>query len=76
MHDREDIAQGRRLQMPLQVLWGAQGVVQRCFDPLKEWHKVACQVTGQALPCGHYIAEEAPEALLAQVLPFLDTSPA
>jgi haloacetate dehalogenase len=37
VHDREDIAQGRRLEMPLQVLWGAQGVVQRCFDPLKEW---------------------------------------
>jgi haloacetate dehalogenase len=32
---------------------------------------VATQVTGQALPCGHYIAEEAPEALLAQALPFL-----
>ena len=71
-HDREDIAQGRLLQMPLKVLWGEQGVVQRCFEPLKEWQKVAEQVSGQALPCGHYIAEEAPHALLAQVLPFLD----
>jgi haloacetate dehalogenase len=70
-HDREDIAQGRKLEMPLQVLWGAQGVVQRCFDPLQEWQKVATQVTGQALPCGHYIAEEAPDALLAKSLPFL-----
>lgn len=75
-HDREDIAQGRRLQMPLKVLWGKQGVVQRCFEPLKEWQKVAEQVSGQALPCGHYIAEEAPHALLAQVLPFFDRSPA
>jgi hypothetical protein len=24
----------------------------------------------EALPCGHYIAEEAPEALLAAALPF------
>ena len=71
VHDREDIAQGRRLQLPLQVLWGAQGVVQRCFDPLKEWQKVATQVSGEALPCGHYIAEEAPDALLAKALPFL-----
>ena len=54
-HDREDIAQGRKLEMPLQVLWGAQGVVQRCFDPLKEWQKVAIQVTGQALPCGPFL---------------------
>jgi haloacetate dehalogenase len=75
-HDRLDIAQGRRLEMPLKVLWGAQGVVQRCFDPLLEWQKCASQVSGQALPCGHYIAEEAPDALLAQVLSFLDKSPA
>jgi haloacetate dehalogenase len=71
LHDQEDIAQGRRLEMPLQVLWGAHGVVQRCFDPLKEWQKVAQQVSGEALPCGHYIAEEAPDALLAKALPFL-----
>jgi haloacetate dehalogenase len=71
VHDREDIAQSRRLEMPLQVLWGAQGVVQRCFDPLVEWQKVATRVSGQALPCGHYIAEEAPDALLAKAVPFL-----
>ena len=71
VHDREDIALGRRLEMPVLVLWGAQGVVQRCFDPLKEWQEVATQVSGEALPCGHYIAEEAPDALLAKALPFL-----
>lgn len=76
VHDQEDIAQGRRLDMPLQALWGQHGVVQRCFQPLHEWQQVATQVSGQALPCGHYIAEEAPEALLAQVLPFLNTSSA
>ena len=76
VHDQADIAQGRRLQMPLRVLWGEHGVVQRCFEPLQEWQKVATQVSGQALPCGHYIAEEAPEALLAQVLPFFDKAPA
>ena len=27
------------------------------------------------LPCGHYIAEEAPEALLNQVLEFLSPEP-
>jgi haloacetate dehalogenase len=59
------------LAMPLQVLWGAKGIVQRCFDPLAEWQKVASDVRGDALPCGHYIPEEAPEALLSQALPFL-----
>jgi len=59
------------VQAPLLALWGAQGVVQRCFDPLREWQAVASDVRGQALPCGHYLPEEAPEALLAQALPFL-----
>jgi haloacetate dehalogenase len=71
VHDREDRDRGHRLPMPLLALWGDQGVVQRCFDPLAEWQRVAAQVQGAALPCGHYIAEEAPEALLAVALPFL-----
>jgi haloacetate dehalogenase len=70
-HDRADREAGRRLQMPLLVLWGEQGVVHRCFEPLKEWKEVADDVDGGTLPCGHYIAEEAPEALLERVLPFL-----
>ncbi|MFZ2988579.1 MAG: alpha/beta hydrolase, partial [Ideonella sp.] len=70
VHDRADRAAGRKLQTPLLALWGADGVVQRCFDPLAEWQRVASDVRGGALPCGHYIAEEAPEALLAQALPF------
>jgi haloacetate dehalogenase len=70
-HDRADRDAGARLTMPLMVLWGEQGVVHRCFDPLKEWKEVASDVQGGTLPCGHYIAEEAPEALLARVLAFL-----
>ncbi len=70
-HDRIDRDAGRLLQQPTLVLWGEQGVVHRCFRPLDEWRRVAREVSGGALPCGHYIAEEAPELLLAQVLPFL-----
>jgi haloacetate dehalogenase len=71
VHDRADRAAGRQLQQPLLVLWGQQGVIERCFKPLDEWRRLAADVRGSALPCGHYIAEEAPDALLAQVLPFL-----
>ncbi|WP_312519517.1 alpha/beta hydrolase [Massilia sp.] len=69
-HDRVDRDAGRRLGMPLLVLWGEQGVIGKCFDPLAEWRRVADDVAGQALACGHYIAEEAPEVLLSHVLPF------
>ncbi len=70
-HDRADRDAGRRLGMPLMVLWGRDGVIQRCFDALAEWRRVADDVRGEALPCGHYVPEEAPDALLAAVLPFL-----
>ena len=71
VHDRADREAGHLLSMPLLALWGAQGVVHRCFKPLDEWRRAARDVRGEALPCGHYIAEEAPELLLDKVLPFL-----
>jgi haloacetate dehalogenase len=70
-HDRADREAGRIVEQPLLALWGEQGVVHRCFEPLAEWRRVARHVIGSALDCGHYIAEEAPELLLASVLPFL-----
>jgi haloacetate dehalogenase len=70
-HDCADRQAGLMLQTPLLVLWGEQGVVHRCFEPLKEWRQVAARVNGEALSCGHYIPEEAPTVLLARVLPFL-----
>ena len=71
VHDRADRDAGRLLEQPLLVLWGAKGVVERCFRPLDEWRRVAREVDGEALPCGHYIPEEAPERLLSRVVPFL-----
>lgn len=70
-HDAADRARGARLAQPLQVLWGEHGVVQRCFQPLQEWGEVALDVRGHALPCGHYVPEEAPRELLDAALPFL-----
>lgn len=71
-HDLADREAGRLLEQPLLVLWGKQGVIERCFEPIVEWRRVARDVQGEALPCGHYIAEEAPEQLLARALPFFN----
>jgi haloacetate dehalogenase len=70
-HDRADIAAGRMIECDMLALWGADGAVGKCFQPLEEWRRVARRVTGHALPCGHYIAEEIPACLLEEVLPFL-----
>lgn len=73
VHDREDIAAGNKLLQPLHVLWGEHGAVGKCFDVLALWRERAATVTGRSLPCGHYIAEEAPELLLGNILDFFKT---
>ena len=72
IHDQLDIDTKNFLHQPLLVLWGEQGVVNQCFEPLKEWSKLAVNVKGHALPCGHYIPEEAPELMLSQMQSFLE----
>ena len=69
-HDRADVAAGLRLVQPLRVLWGEHGAVGQCFDVMRLWRERALDGSGQCLPCGHYIAEEAPQLLLAQALNF------
>ena len=68
-HDRADL--DRKITCPLLVLWGALGVIERCFDALSAWGARAEQTSGRALPCGHYLAEEAPEETLKELLAFL-----
>lgn len=72
-HDRADVAAHRRLPQPLRVLWGEHGSVARCFDVPALWRERAAKVSGHALPCGHYIAEEAPERLIAEALSFFQS---
>ncbi|TWI57620.1 haloacetate dehalogenase [Pseudomonas duriflava] len=69
-HDRADREAGRMLTTPTLALWGAEGIVGKCFDPLAEWKKVATDVQGKALPGGHYLAEEVPEVLVDEVMRF------
>ncbi|SIK42212.1 alpha/beta hydrolase fold protein [Mycobacteroides abscessus subsp. abscessus] len=64
------------MSCPLRVLWGAKGVVARHFDVLALWKAVANDVDGKAIDCGHYLAEEAPDLLLPEVLAFFGQKPA
>lgn len=73
-HDRADIAARRQLEMPVRVLWGEHGAVGRCFDVLALWRERARRVDGHALPCGHYLPEEAPREVLAEALTFFQPS--
>jgi len=74
-HDRADRDAGRKMAAPTRVLWGAHGVVERCFDVMALWRAAASNVTGRALDCGHYIAEEQPADLLADMAAFFGDRP-
>lgn len=69
-HDRSDMQAGRKIDQPLRVLWGEEGIVGKCFDVLALWRKRAEQVSGRSVPCGHYIAEELPAVLLDETFQF------
>jgi len=71
-HDRADIERGHKIGCPLRVLWGAEGAIEQCFEPIAEWRKVARDVSGRALPCGHYIPEEVPAELVREMLAFFE----
>lgn len=68
-HDAADSDQ--KVRCPLLVLWGKHGVVGRLYDPLTIWRDKAIHVEGEALPCGHFLPEEAPQATLASLQAFL-----
>ena len=60
--DTVDFAAGRRIETPLLLLWGATGAVGRLQKPAEVWKDYAANIRGaEALPCGHYLSEEAPE---------------
>lgn len=62
-----------RLACPVLALWGAHGAIEAHFDCLDLWRRRARDVRGRALPGGHYLAEELPDAVLAEFLDFFSS---
>lgn len=58
-HDRAD--RGKKLQMPLFVLWGQRSGQGSGYDLLSVWREHAENVTGHAIDSGHFIPEEKPD---------------
>ena len=71
VHDEADM--DRNVECPVLVLWGANGLVGKKYDVLAVWRDRARQVTGKALPSGHWLAEEVPVETLVEVKQFLAT---
>ena len=67
----DDADNGRKLEMPIQVLWAENGAIERYFDALALWGMRAHHVSGQTVPASHYMAEEIPDLLTSLIHPFL-----
>ena len=68
-HDEADMT--AKIGCPVLVLWGANGLVGRKYDVVSVWRARAGNVSGKALPGGHWPAEELPEQTLAEIRTFL-----
>lgn len=63
--DRASRAAGRRIQCPVLALWGAKGRIGGWYDAMSIWRSYCdADVVGGAVDSGHYLAEEAPDAVL------------
>lgn len=69
--DEIDHTAGHKIQPPLLVLWGSHGFPAQGRSPLDVWREWAKDARGQAIECGHFLPEEAPEETLAALLAFL-----
>jgi haloacetate dehalogenase len=69
--ERDDRAAGRRLRMPVQVLWSLRDDLEDLYgDPLAIWRLWAPDLRGHGIDSGHHVAEEAPDELAAALLSF------
>jgi haloacetate dehalogenase len=59
VHDRAD--RGRKLTMPLLVLWGRRSSQGSAYDVLTVWREHAETISGRGIDSGHFLPEEAPE---------------
>lgn len=72
--DWADQRAGRKIACPLLVLWGKNGSLPQWYDVLDVWRGWCSDVTGHALPGGHYVAEEAPEDTAQALIAFFNKS--
>lgn len=78
-HDAADRAAGRKISCPVMVLWAderlvASGMESGSLKASDVWRRWADDVQGFDIACGHLLPEQAPEAVLEKVVPFLEAS--
>jgi haloacetate dehalogenase len=72
-HDDDDRSAGRRLRLPVLVLWASRDdMVELYGDPVAVWRDWADDVSGIEIDSGHHMAEEASEQVATALTNFLN----
>lgn len=71
VHDEEDF--DKKIECPLLVLWGGKGFINRTYDVIETWKEKAVNVRGGTLDCGHFLPEEKPEDVSAELIKFFSS---
>jgi haloacetate dehalogenase len=61
----------RQIEMPMLLVWGAQGFIGSRYDPPAVWADYASDITARPINCGHFPAEERPQETAAAISDFL-----
>ena len=69
----DDADMDRKITCPVLALWAGKGAMHKMYDVLATWRERATNVSGKALPGGHFLPEEAPEETFAELKAFLST---
>lgn len=72
-HDVADRESGRRVACPTLFGWSTKDDLEYLYgDPLAIWQGWAADLRGCRIESGHHMAEEAPSALAAEILKFIE----
>ncbi|HUN47898.1 MAG TPA: alpha/beta hydrolase [Stellaceae bacterium] len=69
-HDKADRDAGKRIGCPVMVIWGRGYLAKKSSSPLAAWQLWAKEASETVLECGHFVAEEEPEACAEALLRF------
>lgn len=75
--EKKDLESGNKISCETLVLWGnSYGSKPSGSKPsgskLKLWEEWCTKVTGESMPCGHFINEEIPEVLSKKIIEFIN----
>jgi haloacetate dehalogenase len=71
--DETDLAAGKKIDCPLNVLWGDNAAMGRMYDVLAIWQMEATNVEGKAMPGGHSFQTENPQPAYNELKRFLQS---